>query len=382
MLTIVIHIIQQQVADEIDLHQVFAVTHQQHGIRVADQVDPVANTRSAQQQSVTHMVIGFINFTGVDSQRYPGNIPAQFAQGRQETQWVAFVIVLAPDHIDPDEQIAVLVNEAVDPLKVFFGIFDKAQQIILHARGYTGRHRIRLRQALAKNIRNLVRRERTAVRAGVKARTLHGLKIGESLAGKCLHVLHQHLGIDVGVAPQVVQALPVGLEKFLAPLMLFIQPQAVHPCRFFPRVQRVNLLVFALFAVRQGRVARCLQIAEVQQVGGKAEHVLAVTHAIIDPHPGVIFVATIQCFVGSQLVPPLTEIRAREMVMQVAPLGQRIEKPVQVAIVGGGLEGLEPIFRGSRRRAHNTRQHARTKNPRAESDRFVSLGCGQDRTPT
>ena len=49
MLAVVRDILQQKIADEVDLHEVRAITHQPHGVRVCDQVEAMTYSVRTQQ---------------------------------------------------------------------------------------------------------------------------------------------------------------------------------------------------------------------------------------------------------------------------------------------------------------------------------------------
>ena len=94
-------IVEKQIANEADLDRELADPHEKKRLRIGDQVRPVADAIGAEQeQGVTHVMVGLVDFAAVDGERDARIEAAHLAKGFQKAQWVAFVVVLAADEVD------------------------------------------------------------------------------------------------------------------------------------------------------------------------------------------------------------------------------------------------------------------------------------------
>ena len=248
MLPIIAHVAEQQVGDQIDLDQIRPVAHKPQGIGIGDQVDTVTDPIGSEQQGVAHMPVGFIDLSRVNGEPHAVMPTAQLAQGRQKAQRIALVVVLAPDHVDRDKEVAVARDELVEGLQTLLGIGQKAHNGHLQAQRHAAGQRIVPRQTGAIDVRDFIGGEGRALGGDEPGYADHALQIRGALSREALHVQHQRIRGDVGIGIQVPHTLPVGLEELVAALVGLVQAQAVEPGRFLRCIESVQRPILTALA--------------------------------------------------------------------------------------------------------------------------------------
>ena len=111
------NILEQPVADEIDLNQVLAILHQQHGIGIGNQIDAMADAGRAQGQRPAYILTGRIHLASVKRKLNAAVGPPQFAECFQKAQRMPLVVIFPSRHVHADPQIPVPVHERIGTLE-------------------------------------------------------------------------------------------------------------------------------------------------------------------------------------------------------------------------------------------------------------------------
>ena len=252
------------------------------------------------------------------------------------------VVVFAADHIHRDQQIRVVVYELVRASQLVLCIRQESQDRNLEPDGNTGIPGVSSRHSLTQDIERIVRRDRRTI--GPEIRTIADLEldVAQAFLAKRLHVAEHRFRLQPWIEDEDIQALPVCLEEFIAPLVGLVQPDTVQPARSFRFVQFHEVLVFAFLAIAKLFVVERSDIAKHQEVGVDAECIAAVSAAIVDSNLGVVLVAIV-CLGQCKFVPPFREDGAGEMIVKITTFRHVVKHPVEVFAVTVVPDVIEPV---------------------------------------
>ena len=219
------HVFQQAVGYQIDLHQIRAVAHQQHRVRVKNQIHAVPDAGGTQQQGVAHFMAGAVLLARVDGQRNVTVGAAHFAKSVEKPQSVAFVVIFTARHIDAHPSVAMGGDPGIHRFQTLRGVRSEPQNHALKAQCNPGSQSVWLVQAFRNNAVRGFGRKRLPVGVDKAADARLRFDVADALRTEEAHIFHHDVAIEPGVVHEVAEARYDALKEFVTRFTRLIQNQ-------------------------------------------------------------------------------------------------------------------------------------------------------------